>query len=235
MEYFVSLLASVLSIIFVITLHEFAHAFVAYKCGDPTAKYAGRMTLNPIKHFDPLGIIMFAIAGFGWAKPVPVNPYNFKNYKSGSLWTSSAGVIVNYLTAFLFYPLLAVVALYLLPLVSGTYLAIFLQSFFVGMLIYSLSFCVFNLLPFYPLDGFRIVDATTRRKGKIYQFLHQYGYYILLGLILLHVFATRVPFLGYIDPLGYILTFVKNVLSQPISLFWNWIFGLFDVTVPFRL
>ena len=189
MEYFVSLLASVLSIMLVITLHEFAHAFVAYKCGDPTAKFAGRMTLNPVKHFDLLGIAMFAIAGFGWAKPVPVNPNNFKNYKSGSLWTSSAGVIVNYLTAFLFYPLLAVVVLYLLPLVQGTYLEIFLSSFFVGMLIYSLSFCVFNLLPFYPLDGFRIVDATARRRGRVYQFLYQYGHYVLLGLIFLHVFA----------------------------------------------
>ncbi len=235
MEYFVSLLASVLSIMLVITLHEFAHAFVAYKCGDPTAKFAGRMTLNPVKHFDLLGIAMFAIAGFGWAKPVPVNPNNFKNYKSGSLWTSSAGVIVNYLTAFLFYPLLAVVVLYLLPLVQGTYLEIFLSSFFVGMLIYSLSFCVFNLLPFYPLDGFRIVDATARRRGRVYQFLYQYGHYVLLGLIFLHVFAGRVPFLGYIDPLGYILAFVKGVLSQPISLFWNWIFSLFGVRVPFVL
>ena len=93
MDYFVSLLASLLSIMLVITLHEFAHAFVSYKCGDPTAKFAGRMTLNPVKHFDLLGVAMFAVAGFGWAKPVPVNPYNFKNQKSGALWTSAAGVV----------------------------------------------------------------------------------------------------------------------------------------------
>ncbi len=235
MDYFVSLLASVLSIMLVITLHEFAHAFVAYKCGDPTAKFAGRMTLNPVKHFDLLGIVMFAVAGFGWAKPVPVNPYNFKNPKSGALWTSAAGVIVNYLTAFLFYPILAVVILYLLPAVEGTYAELFFYSFFVGMLLYSLSFCVFNLLPFYPLDGFRIIDATAKRRGQVYQFLYQYGYYVLLGLIFLHVFASRVPMLGYIDLLGYALTFVRNVLSQPISLFWNWIFGLFGVHIPFTL
>ena len=99
MEYFVYLLASFLAVMIVITTHEFAHAFVAYKCGDPTAKFAGRMSLNPVRHFDPLGIVMFAFAGFGWAKPVPVNPYNFRNYKSGSFWTAAAGVIVNYLSA----------------------------------------------------------------------------------------------------------------------------------------
>ena len=77
MIYLVQLIASFLAVALVITLHEFAHAFVAYKCGDPTAKFSGRMTLNPIKHFDPLGILMFALAGFGWAKPVPINPYNF--------------------------------------------------------------------------------------------------------------------------------------------------------------
>lgn len=74
MDYLVSLLASFLAVMVVITLHEFSHAFIAYKCGDPTAKWAGRMTLNPVKHFDPLGIVMFALAGFGWAKPCPSTP-----------------------------------------------------------------------------------------------------------------------------------------------------------------
>ena len=100
MDYLVSLLASFLAVMVVITLHEFSHAFIAYKCGDPTAKWAGRMTLNPVKHFDPLGIVMFALAGFGWAKPVPVNPNNFKHYRSGSFWTSAAGIIMNYFRVF---------------------------------------------------------------------------------------------------------------------------------------
>jgi len=84
MIYFVALLAQFLAVMIVITFHEFAHAYTAYKCGDPTAKFSGRMTLNPVKHFDPLGILMFAVAGFGWAKPVPINPYNFNDYKKGS-------------------------------------------------------------------------------------------------------------------------------------------------------
>ena len=81
MDYIVKLLAQFLAVMIVITFHEFAHAYVANKCGDPTARFSGRMTLNPTKHFDLLGILMFALAGFGWAKPVPVNPYNFKNYR----------------------------------------------------------------------------------------------------------------------------------------------------------
>ena len=105
MDYIVYLLASFLAVMVVITLHEFSHAFVAYKCGDPTAKFNGRMTLNPIKHFDPIGIVMFALVGFGWARPVPVNPNNFRHYRSGSFWTSAAGIITNYISAFLFYPI----------------------------------------------------------------------------------------------------------------------------------
>ena len=100
---FVNLVAQFLAVVVVISLHEFAHAYVAYKCGDPTAKWAGRMTLNPVKHFDLLGMLAFALLGFGWAKPVPVNPANFKNYKRGSFLTSAAGVAVNYVMAFLFY------------------------------------------------------------------------------------------------------------------------------------
>jgi Zn-dependent protease len=217
----------------VITLHEFAHAFVAYKCGDPTAKFCGRMTLNPVKHFDLWGIMMFALAGFGWAKPVPVNPNNFRNYRSGSFWTSAAGIITNYLSAFLFCPVWALVSLYVMPKVEGTYMYYFLDAIFSGLVISSLSFCVFNLLPFYPLDGFRMVDALNRRPGKVHRFLRQYGYYILMGLILVHFLSNRVPYLAFIDILGYVLNFVKAFFAKPITLFWEWIFELCGV--PLRI
>lgn len=225
MEYVVYLLASFLAVMVVITFHEFAHAYAAYKCGDPTAKFSGRMTLNPLKHFDPLGICMFAFVGFGWAKPVPVNPYNFRKYRSGALWTSAAGVIMNYLMAVLFYPLFILVVWYVCPLVAGTYLELFLYYLFNCLFAYSLSFCVFNLLPLYPLDGFRIVDATNTTRGPIYRFLRQNGYYILLGLMLINILADRIWFLGYIDILGYIMNFAVNIFGRPISLLWDWIFG----------
>lgn len=215
-----------------VTTHEFAHAFVAYKCGDPTAKFSGRMTLNPLKHFDPLGILMFALAGFGWAKPVPVNPYNFKDYKWGSFWTSAAGIITNYISAFLFCPIFAVVYCFVLPHVTNAYLAQFIYSLFASLVLCSLSFCVFNLLPFYPLDGFRIVDALDTKRGRVYRFLRKYGYFILLGLIALHWLASRISILGYIDILGYVMNYVVWAFSAPITMFWQWIFKLFGINLP---
>lgn len=226
MVYLIQVLASFLAVMLVITLHEFAHAFVAYKCGDPTAKFSGRMTLNPVKHFDPFGILMFALAGFGWAKPVPVNPNNFRKYRSGSFWTSAAGIIVNYLSAFLFYPIYVLVYIYVLPHFADKYMFYFIHMFFWGLFIYSLSFCIFNLLPFYPLDGFRMVDALSTRRGKVYWFLRRYGYYILLGLVFFHFLAGRIPSLHLIDPLGYVLDFAQQIFGAPITLFWNWIFKL---------
>lgn len=226
MTYLIQILASFLAVTLVITMHEFAHAFVAYKCGDPTAKFSGRMTLNPLRHFDPLGIFMFALTGFGWAKPVPINPNNFKKYRSGLFWTSAAGILINYLAAFLFYPIYFLIFIYVLPYFTGKYMYVFIEMFFQGLFVYSLSFCVFNLLPFYPLDGFRMVDALSTRKGKVYRFLRQYGYYVLLGLIFFHFVANKIPYLYWIDPLGYVLRFAQQIFGKPISLFWNWIFKL---------
>ena len=221
-----SIIFALPGVIVAMTFHEFAHAYAAYKCGDSTAKFAGRMTLNPLKHFDLWGIVMFAIAGFGWAQPVPINPNNFENYRKGCFWTSIAGVLMNYCMAFVLYPLYLVIAIYLCPLVAGTYLEIFLKYLFWGMFSCSLSFCVFNLLPLYPLDGFRVVDAVNTTRGKVYQFLRQYGYYILLGLILVHAFSDTIPFLAYVDVLGYVLTFAVEFFGRPITLLWDWIFSL---------
>lgn len=226
MEYILEILAGLIAAVVVITFHEFAHAFVAYKCGDPTAKFSGRMTLNPIKHFDPLGMLMFALVGFGWAKPVPVNPYNFRNYKVGSFWTSAAGILMNYAMAFVLYPVFVLVVTYLCPVFEGRYAELFIYYVFYMLFAYSLNFCVFNLLPFYPLDGFRIYDALTTKRGKFYWFLRQYGYYIFLGLMLVSILARRVPFLGYIDILGYVMDFALNILGKPITLFWDLIFKL---------
>ena len=235
MSEIIELLAQFFAVMIIITLHEYAHARVACWCGDPTAKYAGRMTLNPVKHFDPIGALMFAVAGFGWAKPVPVNPNNFRNYKSGSFWTSAAGIIMNYLTAFLFFGIAALGYMYVISEFYGTYMEIFLSVFLGSMVIYSLSFCVFNLLPVFPLDGFRMVDALTKKRGKVYWFLRKNGYYVLLGLILLHVFAGYLPGLAYIDVLGYVLNFVRNIFGYPIEAFWKWIFKLCGKVLPITM
>ncbi len=227
------MLASFLAVMVVVCLHEYAHAYVANKCGDPTPRLYGRLTLNPLAHFDPLGIVIFALVGFGWANPVPINPNNFKNYKRGCLLTSSAGVIVNYLCAFLFYPIFVLVFMYVLPMVAGKYAEIFLFYLFYSILVYSLSFCVFNLLPFYPLDGFRIMDTLSKKRGKIFWFLRENGHKILLGLILISALSNRIWFFNYINVLGFILDIAISVFGKPITLFWNWLFEFFGIFVSF--
>ena len=112
-EYIVELLASFCAVIIVLTLHEFAHAYVAYKCGDPTPKWSGRLSLNPLRHFDLFGLLCFTFVGFGWAKPVSINPENFRNYRAGLGLTACAGIVVNYLTALLIYPVYLVVVYYM--------------------------------------------------------------------------------------------------------------------------
>lgn len=223
MDYLTRLLASFLAVIIVLTLHEVAHAVVAYSCGDPTPKWQNRLSLNPLRHFDPLGLICFVFVGFGWAKPVAINPNNFKKPRLGMGLTACAGVVTNYVTAFFFYPILCVVVNYFPHI---TFLYSFLYSFIDFLVIYSLSFCVFNLLPLYPLDGFRIVDAVNKRRGNIYRFLRNYGYYILLGLILesfiCRVFVNlNVEIMGYFNILGWFMTFATKILGWPITALWG--------------
>lgn len=218
-------LASFLAVVVVLTLHEFSHAFVAYKCGDPTPKWSKRISLNPARHFDLVGLICFTLVGFGWAKPVPINPNNFKKYRLGLGLTASAGVVMNYVTAFLFFPLYWVVlSYYYVPM--GGYFAYFLCEFTDLLFTYSLCFCVFNLLPLFPLDGFRILDAVNKRRGKIYRFLRQYGQIILLGLIVeSFICRTFVDFgvyqMSWLDILGWFMQFATGILGWPITALWG--------------
>lgn len=223
-EYILWLVASFFAVVVVLTMHEFAHAFVAYRCGDPTPKWNKRLSMNPLRHFDLLGLICFAFVGFGWAKPVPINPENFKKYRLGLGLTASAGIVVNYLSAWLFFPLYLVVAYY------GSVMPDPLYSFFCNatycLFAYSLSFCVFNLLPLYPLDGFRIVEALNRRHGKVYRFLRQNGYYILLALIvesfICDLFVRMGVFqMAYFDILGWIMKFATDIFGWPIQALWG--------------
>lgn len=223
-NYIFDLLASFFAVVIVLTMHEFAHAYVAYKCGDYTPKLTGRLSLNPMRHFDIMGLICFTLVGFGWAKPVEINPNNFKKYRLGLALTSLAGVTVNFISAFLFYPIFCVVAFYCVGI--NSYIYEFLSSFTNYLFIYSLSFCVFNLLPLYPLDGFRVVDALNRRRGKIYCFLRNYGHYILLFLIaesfICNIFVNfGVGIMDYFNILGWFMKFGTGILGYPITALWG--------------
>ena len=218
----ITLLASFFAVMVVLSFHEFAHAFVAYKCGDPTAKINGRCSLNPMVHFDLLGLIMFTFAGFGWAKPVPINPLNFNHYRRGLTLTAIAGVVMNLIMAFLLFPIYKLVVLYVnIPLWP---IQTFVEMLFMLLWTYSISFCVFNLIPLAPLDGWRVVEALNRRHGRVYRFFERYGSIILLILIAIHFVSGYFTVLGYIDILGYFLDFAVNIVAWPITAFWGLIF-----------
>ena len=222
-EYIVELLASFCAVIIVLTLHEFAHAYVAYKCGDPTPKWSGRLFLNPLRHFDLFGLLCFTFVGFGWAKPVSINPENFRNYRAGLGLTACAGIVVNYLTALLIYPVYLVVVYYM-PEVP--FVTLVLEYFFYLVFAYSLSFFVFNLLPLYPLDGFRILDAVNKRRGRIVRFLRNNGQYILFGLIIESFICQLlvrfgIPQMAWFDILGWFMQFATGILGWPIRALWG--------------
>lgn len=213
--------ASVLALIFVLVPHEFAHALAAHLNGDPTPKINGRLTLNPVKHFDPLGFVMCALVGFGWARPVPVDSRNFKHYKLGLFTTAIAGVVTNYILAFIFYPLYLLCAAHL----GNSMGAYFLEQFLWLVFSYNLSIAVFNLLPLFPLDGFRVLESLTKPWNKVRQFLGKYGQTILMVLIfesfVCRVGAQLFPVLSYFNVLGYVMLFSTDIIGWPIKALWG--------------
>jgi len=166
-----------ITLIIAFTLHEFAHAFVAYKFGDETAKKQGRLTLSPLSHLDPLGTILLLVVGFGWAKPVPVNRFFFKNPRLAGVLVSIAGPLSNLLLAFL-----GVLGWFLVLRFGLDTEPIY--TFFNLFITINLVLFLFNLLPFPPLDGYRIIEDlvpnTVRAKMTQYE-----SWGILLFLVLI--------------------------------------------------
>ena len=162
-----------------LSFHEFSHGYVAFKLGDPTAKQAGRLTLNPLAHIDPLGTLCMLIFRFGWAKPVPVNVMYFKDRKKGMAITAAAGPISNLLLAFLCLLLFVPVLVYAGWTAVGSYAA----DFFYIMLLINVGLAVFNLLPISPLDGSKILYAVL--PNKIYFSIMRYERYFQPVLFLL--------------------------------------------------
>lgn len=178
------MLFSIPSFIIASTVHEFAHAYTAYKLGDLTAKINGRMTLNPLAHIDPVGAIMMVIARFGWSKPVPVNEYNFKNPVLGTALTSLAGPASNLILA-----VLGAVPLRFLihsnELTPDTLRANFLITTFRTFILVNLSLGIFNLIPLPPLDGHKIVRAFLPEQLRYYwEELAKYSTWILVFMFL---------------------------------------------------
>jgi len=169
-----------------LTFHEFAHGFVAYRLGDPTAKDAGRLTLNPLSHLDPIGTIAFFFIKFGWAKPVPVNPSYFRNPKKDMLWVALAGPLTNLALAVVSAILTKTIWM-LAAMIPYSAMAEAILVPLNGMLIASvwinLVLCIFNFLPIPPLDGSRIlVGLLPNDLARSYLQIERYGFIIILVL-----------------------------------------------------
>lgn len=191
------------------TVHEFAHAWMAYKFGDPTAERQGRLTLNPMKHLDPLGTILIFIAGFGWARPVPVNRFMFKNPRLAGILVSVAGPISNLLMVLLAFVIWNVFGW--LGLAAGVpeFFLTFL-NIFIGL---NAMLFVFNLLPFPPLDGYRIIEdlAPPKVRAKMTQY-EAYGSVIFLILVITPLDQYTIqPIFMYAIP--GLLDFIQSLFS----------------------
>ena len=219
----VYLVAKILAFALALPLHEAAHAFVAYRLGDPTGKVYGRLTLNPLRHLDPMGLLMMMFAGVGWAKPVPVNPQNFKSPRRGMALTAAAGPISNLLLAYVSMVLFKVL-LYTRPFItvlnsyeglSGLYgNVVYIIMFFA---VINVALAVFNMLPVPPLDGSRVLSVFLPEKQ--YFAIQKYERYIMVGLMLL-------LYLGLLD--GVLSTLNSGALHilDVSTRYIDWLFAL---------
>ncbi len=231
MAAFSYVLGAVIVIFLVLPFHEFAHGWTANKLGDPTAKWEGRLSLNPMRHIDWMGAALIMFVGFGWAKPVPVNTRYFKNDKRDMAITALAGPISNLLfglVAALLANGVATIALKTgnVGLEYNTYaltydvriispVLSFLHTMFSAIFSINIGLAVFNLIPVPPLDGSRLLTAFLPR--HLYYKVMQYEQYIVMGLFL-------VIFMGWLDvPLGYASYYVESgiqwLADLPFNLF----------------
>ena len=194
-------------ILLALTVHEFAHGYVAYRLGDPTAKDQGRLTLNPLKHLDPLGTLAFFIIKIGWAKPVPVNPNYFQNPRKDMLWVALAGPAVNFILAVISAMLTKIVwfiaaSIPYSPIAEAILVPV--SEVLIASVWINLVLCIFNFLPIPPLDGSKILAGLLPHDAALkYASLERYGFVIILLLAFSGILSKMIM---------PIISFARNIL-----------------------
>ncbi len=201
------------AVVLSLSIHEYSHAYVATKLGDPTPKQEGRLSLNPLHHIDFFGFLMMVLVHFGWAKPVRVNPMYFSNPKKGMMFTAIAGPISNLILCVLSS------LLYFVSYVFSWHSYVML--FFLYMTLLNVGLAVFNLIPIYPLDGSRVLNYFVPRYAS---FSARYGNYIMMGfwaLLLLPMIG------GFPDVFGTVIGTVQQGTMTLLLKLWSLSFGFF--------
>ncbi len=212
-----SFIGWLIALIVGITVHEFSHAYMADRLGDPTPRIQGRLTLNPLAHLDPLGTLMILIARFGWGKPVIFDPYNLKNPQRDTALISIAGPISNIIVATIASILLRILLVSNLALMENVMATILVSIGFLllpPIIILNVGLAVFNLVPIHPLDGFKIVEGLLPEEyARQWAELEPYGMIFLLFLIF--------PIFGSVSPLsqitGPVINFFLTLLLPSIG------------------
>jgi len=199
-------------LVLALTFHEYAHAKMADKLGDPTPEDQGRLTLNPMAHMDPMGTICLLFAGFGWGKPVQVNGAYFRNPARDNMLVALAGPVMNFILAFVLFIILAFISIFA-PATSSVWAIVSVIVLYAASL--NISLGVFNLLPVPPLDGSKIFAYFL--KGKAREFLYTLENYS--WIIIMILFITEIP--------SYIVGPIAGWITTGMITLINWIFGLF--------
>jgi Zn-dependent protease len=181
-------------LLFSVIIHEVAHGWVAYRMGDPTAKWSGRLTLNPLNHLDPIGTLMLFLAGFGWAKPVPVNFNNLSDKRKGLLFVSSAGVLANIFLAFF-----ALLFIRLFSTSSSGIAANLAYKVCTVVAHINITLAALNLIPVPPLDGSKILMGIVwKRTPYFLTRLEPYGFFVIIGFLYLGILDPLIRLFGWI-------------------------------------
>ncbi|QAT42455.1 site-2 protease family protein [Aminipila luticellarii] len=188
LDWLMRMALSLPAIVIGLSFHEFGHAIAAYKLGDMTPKYQGRVTLNPMAHMDPFGFLCLLIAGFGWGVPVQIDPRNFKNPRRDELIVSVAGVAMNLLIAIAAAGILKLFYQFAASFIAMSYMGGIVQQILINIILINLVLMIFNLLPIPPLDGFGIItELFNLRNTEFYYKIYDKGFLILMVLIIFNI------------------------------------------------